>query len=128
MPTSAWTTDTAARVWTGRGLDRLRDGAEAGAFEAPLDGEVNVDTPVLHHHALEHRNAQPGRPPDIDNSHCRADQRDRVLTGVKARRCAPPPLRGGSGLDTGSAHGHRPLCPTAEKPLFKKGGGHQLTP
>ena len=30
--------------------------------------------------------------------HCRAGQRDRVLTGVKARRCAPPPLRGAAAL------------------------------
>ena len=31
-------------------------------------------------------------------------QRARVLTGVKARRFAPPPLRGADGLDAGSAH------------------------
>ncbi len=29
---------------------------------------------------------------------CRANQRDRVLTGVKARRCATPPLRGATAL------------------------------
>ena len=34
MPTSAWTTDTVARVWTAGPSNRLRDGAEAGAFEA----------------------------------------------------------------------------------------------
>ena len=42
-----------------------------------------------------------------------AQQRARVLTGVKARRYAPPPLRGSDGLDAGSAHA-RPdwLLPT----------------
>ena len=30
--------------------------------------------------------------------------RARVLTAVKARRSAPPPLRGAHGLDAGSAH------------------------
>ena len=34
----------------------------------------------------------------------RSEQRARVLTAVKARRCAPPPLRGAGGLDRGSAH------------------------
>ncbi len=34
----------------------------------------------------------------------RSRQRARVLTAVKARRCAPPPLRGADGLDGGSAH------------------------
>ena len=34
----------------------------------------------------------------------RSRQRARVLTAVKARRCAPPPLRGADGLDCGSAH------------------------
>ena len=40
-------------------------------------------------------------------------QRARVLTDVKARRFAPPPLRGADGLDAGSAHA-RPdwLLPT----------------
>ena len=44
-------------------------------------------------------------------------QRARVLTGVKARRCAPPPLRGADGLDAGSAHA-RPgwLLPTMPTP------------
>ena len=36
---------------------------------------------------------------------CRAHQHDRVLAGVKARRFAPPPLRGADGLDAGCAHG-----------------------
>ena len=42
-----------------------------------------------------------------------SQQRARVLTDVKARRFAPPPLRGGDGLDAGSAHA-RPdwLLPT----------------
>ena len=42
-----------------------------------------------------------------------SQQRARVLTGVKARRFAPPPLRGADGLDAGSAHA-RPdwLLPT----------------
>ena len=35
----------------------------------------------------------------------RAHQHDRVLAGVKARRFAPPPLRGADGLDAGCAHG-----------------------
>ena len=34
----------------------------------------------------------------------RSRQRARVLTAVKARRYAPPPLRGADGLDGGSAH------------------------
>jgi len=44
-------------------------------------------------------------------------QRARVLTGVKARRYAPPPLRGADGLDAGSAHA-RPgwLLPTMPTP------------
>ena len=33
-----------------------------------------------------------------------SQQRARVLTDVKARRFAPPPLRGADGLDAGSAH------------------------
>ena len=33
-----------------------------------------------------------------------SQQRARVLTGVKARRFAPPPLRGADGPDAGSAH------------------------
>ena len=40
-----------------------------------------------------------------------ANQHDRVLAGVKARRYAPPPLRGADGLDTGCAHGHRQILP-----------------
>ena len=36
-----------------------------------------------------------------------SQQRARVLTDVKARRFAPPPLRGADGLDVGSAH----ACP-----------------
>ena len=42
-----------------------------------------------------------------------SQQRARVLTDVKARRFAPPPLRGADGLDAGSAHA-RPdwLLPT----------------
>ena len=34
----------------------------------------------------------------------RSRRRARVLTAVKARRCAPPPLRGADGLDGGSTH------------------------
>ena len=34
----------------------------------------------------------------------RSRQRARVLTAVKTRRYAPPPLRGADGLDGGSAH------------------------
>ena len=46
----------------------------------------------------------------------RSRQRALVLTAVKARRCAPPPLRGADGLDGGSAHA-RPdwPCPTAQQ-------------
>ena len=42
-----------------------------------------------------------------------SQQRARVLTDVKPRRFAPPPLRGADGLDVGSAHA-RPawLLPT----------------
>ena len=43
----------------------------------------------------------------VDDPHCRAAQTDRVLAAVKARRCAPPPLRGADGLDTGCAHGRQ---------------------
>ena len=39
-------------------------------------------------------------------------QRARVLTAVKARRSAPPPLRGAHGLDAGSAHGRPGSCLT----------------
>ncbi len=39
-----------------------------------------------------------------------SQQPARVLTGVKARRCAPPPLRGADGLDAGSAHGSSRLA------------------
>ena len=60
------------------------------------------------------------RAPELGSSGCRAAQRDRVLTGVKARRCAPPPLRGADGLDTGCAHGLNQSCPTAEKQSFRK--------
>ena len=44
-------------------------------------------------------------------------QRARVLAGAKARRSAPPPLRGAHGLDAGSAHA-RPdwLLPTMPNP------------
>ena len=46
---------------------------------------------------------------------CRAHQHDRVLAGVKARRFAPPPLRGADGLDAGCAHGPGRARPTARK-------------
>ena len=39
-----------------------------------------------------------------------SQQRARVLTDVKARRFAPPPLRGADGLDAGSAHGSSRLA------------------
>ena len=39
-------------------------------------------------------------------------QRARVLTAVKARRSAPPPLRGAHGLDAGSAHARPGSCLT----------------
>ena len=43
-----------------------------------------------------------------------SSQHARVLTDVKARRFAPPPLRGADGLDAGSAHANSPdwLLPT----------------
>ena len=40
----------------------------------------------------------------------RSRQRARVLTAVKARCCAPPPLRGADGLDGGSGHGSSRLA------------------
>ena len=43
-------------------------------------------------------------------------QRARVLTAVKARRSAPPPLRGAHGLDAGSAHAHPGSCLTMTHP------------
>ena len=49
-------------------------------------------------HASARQNAQLRRTPDSANPRCRAGQRDRVLTGVKARRCATPPLRGAAAL------------------------------
>ena len=52
---------------------------------------------------------------------CRAHQHDRVLAGVKARRFAPPPLRGADGLDAGCAHGPRRSCPTAQGTLRQEG-------
>ena len=42
-------------------------------------------------------------------------QRARVLTAVKARRSAPPPLRGAHGLDAGSAHARPGSCLTMTK-------------
>ena len=73
----------------------------------------------------------------VDDPHCRAAQPDRVLTAVKARRCAPPPLRGADGLDTGCAHGRQtalarqrrkkfPLqvAVDAEHPIFVAGRLH----
>ena len=52
--------------------------------------------------------------------HRQDQQRARVLTGVKARRCAPPPLRGADGLDAGSAHARPdwllPTMPTCAPP------------
>ena len=45
------------------------------------------------------------RPQDVVVAPASSDeQRARVLTGVKALRFAPPPLRGASGPDAGSAH------------------------
>ncbi len=45
------------------------------------------------------------RPQDVVVPPASSDeQRARVLTGVKALRFAPPPLRGASGPDAGSAH------------------------
>ncbi len=47
---------------------------------------------------LDHQASAPG---DIPVGSC---QPTPVLAAVKARRCAPPPLRGAHGLDGGSAH------------------------
>ena len=43
-------------------------------------------------------------------------QRARVLARVKARRYAPPPLRGAHGLDAGSAHARPGSCLTMTNP------------
>ena len=48
-------------------------------------------------------NAQRRRSPRVDDPRCRANQHDRVLAGVKARRYAPPPLRGAAGQKHSSA-------------------------
>ena len=45
-----------------------------------------------------------------------------MLAGVKARRYAPPPLRGADGLDTGCAHGHRQILPDSSGTLFNQEG------
>ena len=49
-----------------------------------------------------------------------SQQRARVLTDVKARRFAPPPLRGADGLDVGSTHARLdwllPTMPTHTPP------------
>ena len=42
-------------------------------------------------------------------------QRARVLAAVKARRSAPPPLRGADGLDAGSAHAGPGSCGSPER-------------
>ena len=39
--------------------------------------------------------------PGVDDPRCRANQHDRVFAGGKARRYAPPTLRGADRLDTG---------------------------
>ena len=74
------------------------------------------------------------RPQDVVVPPASSDeQRARVLTGVKALRFAPPPLRGASGPDAGSAHARpdwllltmpahtTPTCcgrPSAQNPSF----------
>ena len=60
--------------------------------------------------------------PGVDDPRCRANQHDRVLAGGKARRYAPPPLRGADGLDTGCAHGHRQSLPDSPGTLFSQEG------
>ena len=57
----------------------------------------------------------PGEAVDDADPRCRAHQHDRVLAAVKARRFAPPPLRGADGLDAGCAHGPGRPCPTARE-------------
>ena len=57
----------------------------------------------------------PGEAVDDADPRCRAHQHDRVLATVKARRFAPPPLRGADGLDAGCAHGPGRPCPTARE-------------
>ena len=57
-----------------------------------------------------------------DDPRCRPRQRDRVLAGVQARRCAPPPLRGADGLDAGCAHGHRQITSDNPETRFIQGG------
>ena len=65
------------------------------------------------------RNAQRRRAPDSDNPRCRAEQRDRVLTGVKARRCATPPLRGAAALTPAPRTVTGNLARQPENHLFK---------
>ena len=56
--------------------------------------------------------------PGVDDPRCRANQHDRVLSGVKPRRYAPR----GDGLDTGCAHGHRHSLPDSPGTLFSQEG------
>ena len=67
-------------------------------------------------------NAQRRRSPGVDDPRCRANQHDRVLAGVKARRYAPPPLREADGLETGCAHGHRQSLPDSPGTRFSQEG------
>ena len=57
---------------------------------------------------------------------CRADQRDRVLTGVKARRCATPPLRGAAALTPAPRTVTGNLARQPENHFFKEGGGSPI--
>ena len=50
-------------------------------------------------------------------------QRARVLAAAKARRSAPPPLRGADGLDAGSAHARPASCLTMTKSRRPLPGG-----
>ncbi len=77
--------------------------------------------------ASARQNAQLRRTPDSDNPRCRADQRDRVLTGVKARRCATPPLRGAAALTPAPRTVTGNLARQPENHFFKEGGTHRLT-
>ena len=101
---------------------------EAFSFEAQpdLDGNAVLQTTGGSSRlAAAKQNQAPaaGKKQAIDDADpgCRAQQHDRVLAGVKARRFAPPRLRGADGLGAGCAHGPRRPCPTARKRSEKEG-------
>ena len=101
-----------------------RGGSEAPGATKPAATSMRTGTSTTREYQRNH--AQCCRARGTDRNWTRVDrkmswspaasssqQRARVLTDVKARRFAPPPLRGADGLDAGSAHA-RPdwLLPT----------------